>query len=73
MYDVNDLSFDQSLDLDQYVEKFYDEFEHTQRVFANAETITESKMEVKKIIFKKQYDIISKYDKALVLKNFVKE
>ena len=30
-------------------------------------------MEVKKIIFKKQNDIISKYDKHLVLKNFVKE
>jgi hypothetical protein len=49
----DELDADSDIDYDEFVEKFHNEFEQTQRAYADSNTIKESLMEVKKIIFKK--------------------
>ena len=52
---------------------YYNEFEETSRAYPKFDTIKESKMGIKKVVFSKLGEVNKRYDAKLVLKEFVKE
>ena len=58
----------ESIDLDEFEAKYYDDFEITARVLADFNTIKEKKSGVKKVVFSKQGEAMKRYDPKLVLK-----
>ena len=64
---------DSDLDYNEWEVQYYNDLEQTIIAYADTSKIKENIIDVKKVVFQKHADRVIKYDKKLVLKQFIKE